>query len=72
MNSALYAASEHGNAEKVSILIEKGAEVNSKDEDGNTALMKAISKGLKHIDSVLVESGAEVNVTCEVASNVKF
>jgi WD40 repeat protein len=46
LNSDLLIAAEEGDEEKVRALIRKGANVNSRDEDGDTALMVAALRGL--------------------------
>jgi len=43
-------------------LIEKGANVNAKDERGDTALMRAVSWGHIKIVKLLIEKGANVNI----------
>ena len=42
-------------------LINAGADVNSVDLDGDTALMCAAISGKRHSVSILIESGADVN-----------
>lgn len=44
------------------ILIESGAEVNAKDDEGNTALMSAVKEGLIDGVKLLIEKGADVNL----------
>ena len=50
-----------GIVEIVRLLVENGAEVNNKNNDGTTALLWAASKGYLEIVRLLVENGAEVN-----------
>jgi ankyrin repeat protein len=47
--------------EFVKLLLEKGADVNTKYEDGSTTLMMAIQRDLMDTVKFLVEKGAEVN-----------
>ena len=42
-------------------LIDMGADVNQKDEDGKTALMNASDKGQKEFVELLIQNGADVN-----------
>lgn len=60
-NKPMINAAKGGNAEKVKLLLEKGADVDAKDNSGNTALIYAAVNG--HIETVkiLVEKGADVN-----------
>lgn len=55
-------AVEQDNPELVKLLIEKGADVNAKDKDGYTALMRAIKKGYLEIARALINNNADVNV----------
>jgi ankyrin repeat protein len=50
-----------GHTEIVQLLLEKGADVNAKDDDGRTALMLAAEKGHTEIVQLLLERGANVN-----------
>ena len=47
--------------EIMKLLIEKGADVNAKKDDGTTALMCAAWRGKKEIVKLLIEKGADVN-----------
>jgi ankyrin repeat protein/WD40 repeat protein len=62
LNSDLLIAAKEGDATKVAALIEKGANVNSRDKDGDTALMIA-SLSARDITTVkvLLARGADVN-----------
>lgn len=61
--TALHAAAERGHPEVVRRLIAAGAEIDWRDEDGWTALMKATSD-VCHVGVIqaLIEAGAKVNV----------
>lgn len=58
-NNALIAASGEGKLETVKLLIEKGADVNAKDKNGNTPLKNALSHGKTEIAEFLREAGAK-------------
>jgi ankyrin repeat protein len=61
LNEALRIAAFNGDTEQVQTLIAEGANVNGRDENGETALMAAALIG--HLDTAeaLIASGAEVN-----------
>ena len=50
-----------GDAGVVKILLEYGADMDVKDEDGNTFLHRAAEKGHTKVVKVLLEYGADVN-----------
>ncbi|MBE6463512.1 MAG: ankyrin repeat domain-containing protein [Alphaproteobacteria bacterium] len=52
---------ENGEKKDVEELIDKGADVNQKDEDGNTALMRASYWGYKEVVELLIQNGADVH-----------
>ena len=54
-------ASQSGELEEVKRLLNAGAEVNTKDNDGRTALMAASRYGHTEIAKVLISKGADVN-----------
>ena len=55
-------ASDYGPIEVVSLLLEKGADVNARDnDDGNTALINASNLGQIDIVKLLLDKGADVN-----------
>lgn len=62
LNSDLLIAAEEGDASKVRSLLSKGAKVDSRDKDGDTALMIA-TLSAREINTVnaLIENGADVN-----------
>jgi hypothetical protein len=61
INKQLIKASEKGDIKKVTLLLENGADVNTKDNDGWTPLMHAAEKGHKEVVELLIEKGADVN-----------
>ena len=50
-------------AAKVKLLVAAGAQLETKDEEGRTALLKAASKGEAGVANALIASGANVNAT---------
>ena len=61
INEDLLTAIQKGDIEKVSSLIEKGADVNVRDTDGVTALILASQFGYADIVKLLIDNGANVN-----------
>ena len=57
--TAVYYAAATGSAETVKLLIEHGAAINVKDEDGATPLQLALDAGQVETAKLLVEKGAE-------------
>jgi hypothetical protein len=55
-------AAKKGNVALVKKLLEKGADVNAVNKDGETALMWASDKGHTEVAKLLIEKGADVNV----------
>jgi len=54
-------AVEKGDSGVVAFLVEHGADVNAKDNNGITPLMYAVEKGDSEVVAFLVEHGAKVN-----------
>ena len=52
-------------ATKVRQLLAQGADINSKDAHGHTALMRAALKGDFRLAGILVEHGANLDVTAK-------
>ena len=59
--STLHLAAYMGNLAKAESTIENGADVNESTQSGTTALLIAVSQGLKDIVELLIDSGADVN-----------
>ena len=57
----LIQASFNGDILKVKKLLEEGADINAKDEDGKSALQMASSYGHTDIVKLLLEAGADIN-----------
>ncbi len=65
MNKAWKDATRRGDLEKVRSLLENGADINAKDEQGQTALMNASHAGQLELVRLLVEHGADLNTTAK-------
>ena len=61
VNKSLLGAAEKGEAPNVRTFLEKGADINVKDEYDRTALMLAAYGGHTEIVKILLEAGADVN-----------
>ena len=61
LDEKLLKAVKDGDEKAVKDLIAQGADVNTKDEQGDCALFTAVYKGYGKIARLLVESGADVN-----------
>jgi uncharacterized protein len=55
-------ATKQNNLEKVRTLLGKGADINSKDQYGQTALMNAAQTGQAELVRLLIEKGADLNI----------
>ena len=51
----------------VSFLLDRGADMNIKNNDGYTALMSAASKNNESIVTLLVDRGADINIKNKVS-----
>ncbi|MDP6307286.1 MAG: ankyrin repeat domain-containing protein, partial [Verrucomicrobiota bacterium] len=60
-STALGHAAKYGHNEIAELLIENGADVDAKDEDGSTPLHLAALMGYKEIAELLIAKGADVN-----------
>lgn len=58
---ALLLAVEAGNREVVTLLLDKGVDINAKDNGGLTALIMAASEGHSEIIALLLKRGADIN-----------
>ena len=65
MNKLLLQAAEKGHLEQVKTLVKKGADVNAKDQNGQTALMAAAGRGHLEMVKLLIDKGADVNASDE-------
>ena len=61
VNAELRESAKKADPEMVSSLLEKGAEINSKDESDRTALMEAAYWGRAEVVKLLLEKGASVD-----------
>jgi ankyrin repeat protein len=62
-NQFLWIASARGNTIEVEDLIEGGADINSQNHDGKTALVIAAEKGQPMVCIMLADGGADLNAT---------
>ena len=60
--SALCQAAAHGHTREIKGLLEQGANINGRNEDGNTALICAITSKQSETAIFLLESGADMSV----------
>ncbi len=68
LNTALLNAAERGDLEKVNGLLDKGAQVNARDENGRTPLMWAAWNGNVEMAVALIKRGANVNARTELGA----
>jgi len=64
----LVEAARHGDIASVQALLDKGADVNARDERGCTALMWASMFGYREVAQALLDKGADVGYTLKSAS----
>ena len=57
----LHEAAGRGDTAKVQLLLDKGADINAKDSNGETALMEAADNGHLEVVKQLLAKGADVN-----------
>ena len=60
-NVSLHTAAEEGNIDIVRLLIERGAEVDSRDDAGHTPLHEASRSGHVEVARALIDYGADIN-----------
>ncbi len=60
-NTPLHEATSYGYTEVVKLLLEKGADLNAKNEFGSTPMLLAVINGKKYIVRLLLEKGVDVN-----------
>lgn len=65
MNKEWKDATKQSNLEKVRLLLGHGADINSKDQYGQTALMNAAHRGQVELVRLLIENGADLNTTAK-------
>lgn len=61
LGKELREAASRGDIESVKALLEKGADINAKDELGRSALLVVVSNAQKEMARLLIERGADVN-----------
>jgi hypothetical protein len=68
--TGLRAAAARGRDTKIRELLERGADINGKDEGGMTALLWAAARGRSPTVQLLVENGADVNLRNDEGTSV--
>ena len=66
--AAVIAAAQSEDATEVQRLIDKGADVNAKNENGSTPLMLAAGRHAAEAAKVLIDNGADVNVKTDMGA----
>ena len=61
LNEELLQATKDGDLEVVKSLVDQGADVNVKDKENATPLMRSVSRNYQAIVKLLIEQGADVN-----------
>ena len=64
----IFSFTRHGRADKVDALLQKGVNINSRDENGNTILAVACQNGNKRLVKVALRYGAQINA-CNFKGN---
>jgi ankyrin repeat protein len=62
-NTALIEATKHNSPKVVRVLLKHGADVNTKDKDGETSLSLAEEKGYSQIVQILKQAGAKKGIS---------
>ncbi len=62
MQSVLFHIQENDMLMLISKLLEKGADINQKSDNGNTALIYAVNRELEIVTKYLIDKGAEIDV----------
>lgn len=57
----LFAAIEGGDADVIKVFLSKGANVNAKNDDGDTLLFRAVSKQNQEVIKLLLDQGSDIN-----------
>jgi ankyrin repeat protein len=65
MNREWKEATQSGDLDRVAALLDAGADINSLDEHGQSALMNAVYSGDIELSRLLIERGAELNHTAK-------
>jgi ankyrin repeat protein len=60
-NEKLIKAAKEGRLEEVTRLLDRGADINAKDKDGDTAIIGAAFWGHLDVVTLLLEKGADIN-----------
>merc|ERR1719192_3326066 len=71
-DTTIVEASKNGHIDIVKTLIEKGVDINTKDDYGYTSLSYAALKGHSEVVDLLIEYGADMNVTIHGDSLVVY